>query len=210
MKITQCSRETFLKAQAGDIASRNEIIERNMGMIATVAARACRNVECNRGVLIQERIQDGVAHMAWVINHFDPDRGVRFTTYASRCMMGHMAEMLCGEGLIASKRQCGRTERTKPFLDRARDIIPLSSPDARSVALRFYIHDFPDDSPGLSDMRSAIDEMPEGNIRAAMLLRVKGKSFAEIGKSIERSSTVAQKLVGFGINHLKKALRVAA
>jgi RNA polymerase sigma factor (sigma-70 family) len=75
-------RELGRRIRAGDRAARNELVERNMPLVFRIAAGV-------RGDN-SDAIQEGAMGLLRAADMFDPDRGFRFTTYASRWIVAFM------------------------------------------------------------------------------------------------------------------------
>jgi RNA polymerase primary sigma factor len=66
------------RAKAGDRRARNVLIEKNLKLVVSVAKkyRGC-------GLLFEDLIQEGNVGLIKAVDKFDPDRGWRFSTYAT-------------------------------------------------------------------------------------------------------------------------------
>lgn len=67
-----------LAAQEGDDAARIKLVEANMGLVVQIA-----KTYRNRTVPLQDRIQHGAVGLMRATERFDPDKGFRFSTYAT-------------------------------------------------------------------------------------------------------------------------------
>lgn len=65
-------------AQQGDSASREAMIESNLRLVVKVARRYR-----NRGLALLDLIEEGNLGLLHAVEKFDPDRGFRFSTYAT-------------------------------------------------------------------------------------------------------------------------------
>lgn len=65
-------------ARAGDQAARNHIIESNLRLVVKIASRYV-----NRGVAFLDLVEEGNLGLIHSVEKFDPDRGFRFSTYAT-------------------------------------------------------------------------------------------------------------------------------
>jgi RNA polymerase primary sigma factor len=66
------------RAKAGDRRARNVLIEKNLKLVVSVAKkyRGC-------GLLFEDLIQEGNVGLIKAVDKFDPNRGYRFSTYAT-------------------------------------------------------------------------------------------------------------------------------
>src|SRR5215207_1061909 len=64
------------RARAGDQKARNELVKRNLRLVVSVAKRYR-----GKGLPFEDLIQEGNLGLVRAVEKFDPDRGLRFSTY---------------------------------------------------------------------------------------------------------------------------------
>ncbi len=85
--------ELARKAKAGNTRAFNKLIEHNLKIVVTIA-----NKNSNRGILVTDLIQQGNIGLIEAAKRFDPDNGVRFTSYAGPWILKFMNRLIdtCG------------------------------------------------------------------------------------------------------------------
>jgi len=71
-------KEFARKAQAGDESARHRMIESNLRLVVKIARRYI-----NRGLPLLDLIEEGNLGLIHAVKKFDPERGFRFSTYAT-------------------------------------------------------------------------------------------------------------------------------
>lgn len=70
--------EFATKARAGDFAARQSMIEHNLRLVVSIA-----KAYLGRGVPLSDLIEEGNLGLMHAIDKFEPERGFRFSTYAT-------------------------------------------------------------------------------------------------------------------------------
>lgn len=70
--------ETAMRAKAGDFAARQAMVEHNLRLVVSIA-----KAYVGRGASLGDLIEEGNLGLIHAIEKFEPERGFRFSTYAS-------------------------------------------------------------------------------------------------------------------------------
>jgi RNA polymerase nonessential primary-like sigma factor len=81
------------RARAGDFAARQQMIERNLRLVVSIAKSYA-----NRGVALADLIEEGNLGLIHAISKFEPERGFRFSTYASWWIRQNVERALVQQG----------------------------------------------------------------------------------------------------------------
>jgi RNA polymerase primary sigma factor len=78
-RLLTAAEEVLLarRIERGDLAAKQEMIERNLGLVYALAKRYR-----GRGVPFEDLVQEGTLGLARAVEQFDPRRGAKFSTYA--------------------------------------------------------------------------------------------------------------------------------
>lgn len=109
------------KSHNGDKNARNELVEKNMGLVYTVARRFGK-----RGCEMEDLIQIGSIGLLKAIDKFDVSFEVRFSTYAVPMIAGEIKRFLRDDGMIKVSRSlkdiavktCAAREKLEKILGR--------------------------------------------------------------------------------------------
>ncbi len=133
--------ELAKKAKAGDTRAMNKLVEHNLKIVVTIA-----NKNVGRGIDVDDLIQQGNLGLFEAAQRFDPEAGVRFSTFAGTRVLKMMNQLI---------DTCGRVVR-----------IPVNQEYKRYLALKkgeevenlnpVKIDDFVQDDKGKSKADSGI------------------------------------------------------
>jgi RNA polymerase sigma factor (sigma-70 family) len=102
-----------------NISERNATVTANAGLVYVTARRVWRNAHRSRARLeFADLVQAGFLGLIAAAEKFDRGRGVRFASYACRCIWAHMHKEIRGSPLIAVpahvQLDIGRAARGRP------------------------------------------------------------------------------------------------
>jgi RNA polymerase nonessential primary-like sigma factor len=135
------------RARAGDFAARQSMIEHNLRLVVSIA-----KVYLGRGVPLSDLIEEGNLGLMHAIDKFEPERGFRFSTYATWWIRQSVEHALIHQGRavrlpVNVVRQLQRVLRAHRVLEndaafvairpegiRAEDIAALLGRDTADVA----------------------------------------------------------------------------
>ena len=97
-------RELLMKAQAGDKEAREQLVQKNIGLVKSIVSRYTA-----RGVEKEDLIQIGMIGLIKAIDNFDTTYEVRFSTYAVPMIAGEIRRFLRDNGAIKVSRSINRS-----------------------------------------------------------------------------------------------------
>ena len=86
-------KEAFRKYRAGDAALKEEIINRNLKLVVSIAKKYKYN-----GIAFIDLIQEGNMGLMAAIDKFDPDKGFKFSTYATYWIRQSIVKAIINKG----------------------------------------------------------------------------------------------------------------
>ena len=87
--------EAAMRARAGDFASRQSMIEHNLRLVVNIA----KNYS-GRGVPLPDLIEEGNLGLMHAIDKFEPERGFRFSTYATWWIRQSVERAVMNQGRV--------------------------------------------------------------------------------------------------------------
>lgn len=124
-RLLSPSEETrlALAARGGDRSARERLVVHNLRLVAKLALRHAPPH------MLEDRIQDGVVGLLKAVDRFDPDRGNRFSTYATWWVRKELLLAIEHDRLVRTPRREPQSEQTRTrAVDAAREPIRLDAP----------------------------------------------------------------------------------
>ena len=87
--------ETAVRARAGDFAARQSMIEHNLRLVVSIA-----KAYLGRGVPLSDLIEEGNLGLMHAIDKFEPERGFRFSTYATWWIRQSVERAVMNQGRV--------------------------------------------------------------------------------------------------------------
>jgi RNA polymerase nonessential primary-like sigma factor len=87
--------ETATKARAGDFPARQSMIEHNLRLVVSIA-----KAYLGRGVPLSDLIEEGNLGLMHAIDKFEPERGFRFSTYATWWIRQSVERAVMNQGRV--------------------------------------------------------------------------------------------------------------
>ncbi|MEY4883687.1 MAG: hypothetical protein RIS34_1541 [Pseudomonadota bacterium] len=139
--------DTALRARAGDFSARQSMIEHNLRLVVSIA-----KAYAGRGVPLPDLIEEGNLGLMHAIDKFEPERGFRFSTYATWWIRHFVDRAVIDQGravrlpvnVVRELRQVLQAHRAlendvalalfRPDGPRAEDVAALLGCDVHTVA----------------------------------------------------------------------------
>ncbi len=108
--MTMEERELFIRAQRGEKEAKEQLFEKNTGLVYHVVKRFAGRGGTN-GIETEDLFQIGAMGLVKAIEKFDMDYGVCFSTYAVPVIMGEIRRFLRDDGMIKVSRSVKENAR---------------------------------------------------------------------------------------------------
>lgn len=155
------------RVASGDDAARRQMIESNLRLVVSLARRYVR-----RGLPLSDLIEEGNLGLMHAVTKFDPERGFRFSTYASwwirqaieRAIMNQARTVRLPIHVIKDINRClrasARLQRDERRTPSNRDIARETGQDVASVERLLALHRGAAQNTRERDDSDAVDRLP--------------------------------------------------
>lgn len=138
--------ELARRVKQGDFAARQEMVERNLRLVVSIARRYM-----NRGLPLLDLIEEGNLGLMHALDKFDPERGFRFSTYASWWIRQNVERALINQGrlvrlpvhlvreingLYRQRRQFAAKQAREPSLEELAGLMGRSCDEIKTLLQR--------------------------------------------------------------------------
>lgn len=138
-------QDTATRANAGDFAARQSMIEHNLRLVVSIA-----KAYVGRGVPMADLIEEGNMGLMHAVQKFDPQRGFRFSTYATWWIRQSVERALMTQGRIIRLpvhvvRELQHVMRAKRDLENDSNYMALHPDGVRADDIAALLHRTPQD-----------------------------------------------------------------
>jgi RNA polymerase sigma-32 factor len=182
--------------QSGDTNAAYRLVTGHLRLVVKIAREYCRSRNS-----LADLVQEGNVGLLYAVRRYDPNRGVRFSTYAAWWIRAYILKFILATSRMVKlgttrtqrklffnlRRERHRLELLGSEVDHKRlaDALGVSEAAVDSMDARLRAADLPID--GTSSARYAADasERPDAQIEAAEYQQLLADSVAAFGKQLE-------------------------
>lgn len=134
----QQEHDLALRARAGDFEARQQMIERNLRLVVSLA-----KAYVGRGLPLIDLIEEGNLGLMHAIRKYEPERGFRFSTYASWWIRQSVEQAIMQQARLIRLpvhvlRELSQVLRARRALEAERDAASPHAVSAEEVAARLH------------------------------------------------------------------------
>lgn len=216
-------RRLILRAQKGDIAARNRLVEQNLGLIYKLISPICDRY----GVDVEEMLGVAAEQFLGAIQRFDLGRPNRLSSMAAPMMLNHVKRAAYSQhgsiripsGYCSPSIHDKLTSKTRSEVKLARNVVSLSD-NVRTESETLTLADGIESPPGYHDNEETDDETLltlrkiEEAIRKlptkqAEVVRMRTQyTLREIGEIMDLSSERVRQIHEMAVRRIREIMRI--